>query len=526
MPRRLDHAAPWLLAATLAAVWLAFGPPTPDLAAQAYRTDLFAREGFTVWNGFWFGGHHTPGYSILFPPLGAAFGPRLVGALAAVASAVLFARIARHAFGPGTHAARWGALWFAAATATDLLIGRLTFGLGVTVGLACVHAAQLRRPRLAIALAVGCTLASPVAGLFLAMCAAADWLAHRRALGLAVAAAAMTPALLLAVTFPEGGRQPFSVGALLAIIGFSAVVLLLVPARERTIRAAAALYIASALLAFAVASPMGGNASRLGAMFAGPVLVCAAYGRVPTRALALAAVPLLAWQWYAPVRETVKGATDPSGQAAYFQPLLGFLEGRADAADRVEIPFTRLHWEAVHVAKRYPLARGWLTQLDVKYHGLFHGGRAQHLTSEDYRRWLLQQGVRFVAVPDVPLDPSARAEAKVIAQRPAYLRPVWRSADWRVYEVRGGGVMSGSAAQVERLGRQSFTVRVRRPGVALVRVRWSPYWAIEYGSACLSESPGGWTVIRAGRAGTVRVRARFDVRRAVSRGTRCAAVFE
>lgn len=524
MRPRLDLVAPCALAAVLAALWFAFAPATPDLAAQAYRTDLFAREGFTVWNGFWFGGHHTPGYSILFPPLGATFGVRVVGALAAVASALLFARIVRHRFGADSHAARWGALWFAAATATDLLIGRLTFGLGVTVGLACVHAAQLERPRAAVLLAAGCTLASPVAGLFLAMCAAADWLAHRRPLGLAIAAAAMTPALLLAVTFPEGGRQPFSVGALSAIVLFSALVLWLVPARERTIRVTAALYIASALLAFVVASPMGGNASRLGAMFAGPVLVCAAYGRVPTRALAFAAVPLMAWQWYAPVRETIKGATDPSGQAAYFEPLLGFLEGRADAADRVEIPFTRLHWEAVHVARYHPLARGWLTQLDTKYHGLFHDGRGDDLTAESYRRWLLQQGVRFVAVPGVPLDPSAKAAARVIAQRPAYLRPVWRNADWRVYEVRGGGVLSGSAADVERLGPESFTVRMRRPGLALVRVRWSPYWSIESGSACLAESADGWTVVHARRPGRLVVRAQFDLRRAVSRGPRCAAV--
>ena len=523
MRRHADLLAPCALAAALAALWFAFAPNTPDLAAQAYRTDLFAREGFTVWNGFWFGGHHTPGYSILFPPLGAAVGPRLAGALAAVVSALLFTRIVRHAFGADSHAARWGALWFAAATATDLLIGRLTFGLGVTFGLACVHAVQLARPRAAVLLAVGCTLASPVAGLFLAMCAIADWLARRQPVGLAIAAAAMTPAILLAVTFPEGGRQPFSVGALSAIVLFSGLILWLVPARERTIRAAAALYIASALLAFAVASPMGGNASRLGAMFAGPVLVCAAYGRVPTRALALAAVPLLAWQWYAPVRETAKGATDPSGQAAYFAPLLGFLEGRASAADRIEIPFTRLHWEAVHVARRYPLARGWLTQLDTKYHGLFHGTRDEQLTAETYRRWLLHQGVRFVAVPDVPLDPSARAEARVIATRPAYLRPVWRNADWRVYEVRGGGVLSGAAARVERLGPQSFTVRMRQAGVALIKVRWSPYWTIERGSACLAESTQGWTVIHARSAGRVVVRARFSVRRAVSRGPLCRA---
>lgn len=520
MRARLDLAAPWLLALVLAGLWLALGPPTPDLAAQAYRSDLFAREGFTVWNGAWYAGHHTPGYSLLFPPLGALLGPRAVGAAAAVTSAVLFAQIMRHHLGRDSGAARWAALWFAAATATDLLIGRITFGLGVTIGLACVLAAQRERPRLAVTLAAGCTLASPVAGLFLAMCGVASWLAGRRRLGLAIAAAAMGPAVLIAVAFPEGGAQPFSPGALLAIVLFSGIVLAAAPARERTIRAAAALYIASALLAFAVASPMGGNASRLGAMFAGPVLVAVALGRLPRRTIAAAAIPLLVWQWYAPVRETLKGATDPSADAAYFAPLLGFLEGRADAADRVEIPFTRLHWEAVHVAREHPLARGWLTQLDVKYNAPVRGEDGHRLTASEYRAWLVRQNVRFVAVPDAPLDPSARPAARIIASRPAFLRPVWRNRHWQVFEVRGA--TPAGAAELERLGPESFTVRVRRPGVETLAVRWTPYWRIERGRGCLAPSRHGWTTLRTRQPGRITVRATFDVRRTVLRGRTCA----
>jgi hypothetical protein len=156
-------AAPWLLAAALALAWLAFGPPTPDLAAQVYRAGLFQREGFTLFNANWYGGHHTPAYSILFPPLGALIGVRLAGALAAVASAVLFERIARRHFGAG---ARWGALWFGAGTAGDLLIGRLTFAVGVALALAAVFALQRGHRRSGVALAVACTLGSPVAGLF------------------------------------------------------------------------------------------------------------------------------------------------------------------------------------------------------------------------------------------------------------------------------------------------------------------------------------------------------------------------
>jgi len=102
-----------LIAAVLALAWLAFAPPTPDLAAAVYRAGLFSSEGFTLFNATWYGGHHTPAYSIIFPPLGALLGVRVVGVLAAIASAVLFERIARAHFG---ERARWGAVWFGAGT--------------------------------------------------------------------------------------------------------------------------------------------------------------------------------------------------------------------------------------------------------------------------------------------------------------------------------------------------------------------------------------------------------------------------
>ena len=53
--------APTLLAAILAAAWLAFAPATPDLAAQVYRTELFEREGWTTFDLSWYGVHHMPG---------------------------------------------------------------------------------------------------------------------------------------------------------------------------------------------------------------------------------------------------------------------------------------------------------------------------------------------------------------------------------------------------------------------------------------------------------------------------------
>jgi hypothetical protein len=512
--------APPLVAAALALAWLAFGPPTPDLAAQVYRTGLFQREGWTIFDLSWYGGHHMPGYSLLFPPLGALLGVRMVGALAAVVSTALFERIARRRF--GGDGARWGALWFAVGSVADLLIGRLTFALGMAFALGAVLAAQRRRPRLGLALAVACTLASPIAGLFLALAGVAHWLASKRAsltpqrIGLWVAAAAFVPAALLAALFPEGGSQPFSAGALAAIALCCALLLWLLPRDEHVLRCAVLLYLGAALLAFVVASPMGGNASRLGVTFAGPLLLCAALSRATTaqrrRVLVAAAIPLLAWQWWAPVRETVKGVDDPSARMAYFKPLLAFLGERADASPvRIEVPFTRLHWEAVHIARSTSLARGWETQLDVKYNALFRPG-ASKLTASRYGDWLKSEGVHYVALPDVALDPTGRAEAKLIRRGLPFLRPVFRDPHWRVFEVIGTPGLTNGVGRLVRIGAQSFTLRARSPGFTFVRVRHTPYWRVTHGDGCVSEAIGGWTLVRSLRAGPITVQATFDPR--------------
>src|SRR5437773_6041264 len=98
-----------LVAGLFAIAYLILRPASADLAAQTFRSDLFASHGFLIWNNDWYGGHYLPSYSLLFPPLGAALGPRVVGSLAAVAAAGLFGVIARRRYGDP---ARLGVLWF------------------------------------------------------------------------------------------------------------------------------------------------------------------------------------------------------------------------------------------------------------------------------------------------------------------------------------------------------------------------------------------------------------------------------
>ncbi len=514
---RILRTPAWLVAAVLAGLYLAIDPPSADLAAQVYRAGYFGREGFALWDGSWYAGHHMPGYSVLFPPLAALLGPRLVGALAAVASAVLFERIADEHF--RRTEGRLGVLWFAAATSLNLITGRLAFGFGVMVGLAALLAITHRRDALALGLAVATTLASPVAGVFLAMGAAAWWLAARDHRALTLGAAALVPAVLLAIAFPEGGVEPFVASSFWPALVTIGLVLVVLPVEERVLRTGCGLYALGCIAAFVVSSPVGGNVVRLGALFGGPLLACLIWRRRPL-VLALLALPLLYWQWNAPVRDWVRAHGDPSIHAGYYRPLLAFLRTRDNAGPfRLEIPFSANHLEAARVAPHFPLARGWERQLDIKYNALFY---ADHLDAARYRRWLGENAVRFVALPDVPLDASATQEAALLRHGQPWLWPAWRGAHWRVWEVRGAAPMADGAA-VTALGPDHFDLRAPTAGTVRVRVRFTPYWAVVRGDGCVARRAGDWTEVRVRHPGTLRVATRFSALRVVSRGPRCSS---
>jgi len=502
----LSRALPaWALAALGAAVYLLLDPPSTDLAAQQYRTQLFEEAGFTVWNNNWYGGHHTPAYSVLFPPLGATLGPQIVGALAAIAAAALFARLA---------ASRWGecaypaTLWFAVAILASIVSGRLTFALGVAFGLAALLALASGRAALAVALAFVTPLASPVAGSFLALAALAWGLGgvrERGTLAAVLTLAALAPLAVLGLLFPEGGSEPFVDSAFWpALVGLALVVALL-PARERALRIGVGLYALALVASFAFANPLGGNATRLGALLAGPLAVAVLAGRRRPVVIALIALPLAYWSLYPAVRDFLRADGDPSIQRSYHEPLVRFLQ-RQPGAFRVEIPFTENHWEATHVAGFFPLARGWERQLDRRYNALFYDG---DLDAARYRAWLDGLAVRFVALADVPLDAHARDEARLINRGLPYLRPVWRNQHWRVFAVRDAAPLVQRGTGEITLSRDGFEITAARAGVTVVRVRHSRWWTVTAGDACVARDPGGMTRVRVRRAGTVAVQARL-----------------
>ncbi|TMK24477.1 MAG: hypothetical protein E6G62_08160 [Actinobacteria bacterium] len=283
---------------------------------------------------------------------------------------------------------------------------------------------------------------------------------------------------------------------------------------------------------------VGGNADRLGALLAGPVAALVLLGRprASRRALPMLALvpPLLYWQANAPVADFLSAAEDPAVHSSYFAPLLGELNvlgaGSGTHPARIEIVATRDHWEARWAAPRVMLARGWERQLDRYRNALFYE-RSPRLSAQRYDAWLREQSISYVALPDAPLDYSAKAEARLLkgaaegtaraGRPPSYLSEVWRSAHWRLFAVSDPTPLATPPAALSRLGGDSFSLRAPAAGAYTVRLHFTPYWAIASGHGCVGRAPGDWTRVQMRAGGSVRVAISFSLGRVLSDGPRC-----
>jgi hypothetical protein len=519
------RAAPLGLITTLALLlaWALVAPRTPDLAAAAYRVDLFKHAGLAIYDEHWYAGHDLPGYSVLFPPLAWALGLRFVGALSVLASTLCFERIAGDAFG---RSARWASVAFAAAAVGDIWIGRLTFALGVSFALGAVLALVRRHGASAAVFALISAAASPVAGALLGLAALSDalWRRSPRPL-LALAVPAGVVVLALTASFPEGGFEPYPAASFAATALVLVAFIWAVPAGFGELRFGAAIYLIACVVFLLVSSPIGSNIERYGVLLAGPLLIgmfgatrarerrLLAPGGISAGALALALWAV--WAGWGPVRETRAVAHNASTSAAYYTPVELFLERRAGTPVRLEVPLTRSHWETAELAPRVSLARGWEKQLDTRYDGVLLSSR---LTAASYLRWLREQAVSFVALPDTKLDPSSAREGALIRAGLPYLHEVFASRHWKIFAVASPTPIAAGPGALTSLGHDSFALDARAAGSFLVRVHYTRYWALADGHGCVGPAPGGWTRVSARAPGRLVVRARFSLGRALGAG--------
>jgi hypothetical protein len=496
------------VAAVLAAALAWLGPPGSDFAAHLYQSSLFEDHGFAIWNNFWYAGRYSfVTYSILYYPLAALLGIKLLAVASIATAALAFGVVAAREWGP---AARWSNRSFAIVWAGVVLSGAFPFALGTALALLALWALQAGlRGRFAL-LTVLVLAASPVAFVLLAVILAGIGLSRapvrsQLALPLVTLALATAAELVLLRLFPAGGRFPFSLPEFAAACVFCGLGILLTwrVGTAGVLRWTYVVYLVACTAAYLVPSSLGENVARLRYAAIPIAILTLSLRRWRPLPVALFALGLaVAWNLTPLAGSFVKTSTDPAADRAYWAPAVQFLRGHLTPSYRVEAVDTAGHWPAAYLpAAGIPIARGWFRQDDFPRNGLLYA----ELDRGGYLAWLRALGVRYVVLPDAPLDYSAKEEGALLASGRSGLPVVFRSAHTTIYAVPSPrGIVTGPGSpSVLSLEQHRITLAVTRPGRYRIAANWSPYWQTSAG--CLWKGPDGTVRLQAAAAGVVRL---------------------
>jgi hypothetical protein len=491
---------PFAASAALVVTFLALPLSGTDLSAAVARADFASRHAFSPIDFSWFGGTNQFGYSLVSQYLMALLGARPAGALAAFAASCCFATILRRSRVAHPLA---GSLVGAFCIFANLVSGRITFAIGTAFGLACLLALTSRTKRvgypLAVVLAVLCAGSSPVAGLFLLLCGVALAMTGRVRDGVLLAVATLSPMLVIGLVFGVGGWMQMTPVDAITGTATSLVVAALVTSRQ--VRVAALLSAGGIVLAYFVHTPVGANAIRLPVMFALPLIVGMSQRSRWVMLLSGAVVAALNPPL---VVSDLDDSGDPANYPSYYQALNGKL-ATLPHLGKIEVVMTPNYWESVYVADEHLLARGWLRQQDTAQNPLFFKNTVPRAAA--YRRWLVDNGVAYVALPS-EVSWLGEAERRAVQRASVQLgvgalTPIWGDSHWQLYRVVGSPGLVDGPAVVTRANEGTIKLRFSRPGTALVRVNYTR-WLVASGQACLADADG-WTSVKARSAGPVEI---------------------
>jgi len=503
------------VATSLAALLVWLGPPGTDLAAHVYQRAVFLEHGFELWNNFWYAGRYSfVTYSLLYYPLAAVVGIKLLAVISIAVTAVAFVVVVRREWGP---AARWSGRAFAVVWTGMVLSAAFPFVLGMAFALPALWALQTGRRWLFCCLTALALAASPLAFLLLALVLGAVALSRRgRDVPLlpgAVIVAAGAAWILVWRLFPTEGRYPFPALSLAAACAFC----LLGAAftwrveRARLLRSIFVVYLAANVVSYAVPSTVGENIARLRFAAIPLAVLTLSLRNWRPRLLAVTAL-LLATSWnVAPLAASfVRDSKDPTITASYWKPAIAFLDRHLTPAYRVEVVDTTGHWGANYLpAAGIPLARGWFRQDDFPANGVLY----DPLGRQTYLAWLRSVAVRYVVLTEAEPDYSARGEAGLLRGGRSGLRPVFRGTHIVIYEVPSPQplVTGPGPSRVVELTQRKISIVVGEAGSYRVAVRYSPYWRASQG--CVEEGADEMLRLRATRAGPVLLRFDFEATR-------------
>jgi hypothetical protein len=514
---------PLVCAVLAGSVALGFGllaVPSGDAPSHLFQTWLYSHGGFEVWNNYWYAGRYEfVNYSVFYYPLAAYLGQ--LGVLVP-AAALLGAGFALACGGEWGRAARGPSIAFAITGPFIMMsAGVYPFLAGAACGLLAL-ALIGRRQRAAFAVAVFATLAfSPLA--FAILCAllagallgqAQPHLAIRRhRVAVAAVVAVFLTGVFMQRAFPSSGWYAYDLADAAIVLVFSLAGLWVTGTspRARSLRMLFAAYLALNLIAFLLEGPVGSNPNRLFAIAGAPMLWLAA--NIGPRRSRLVVIPLIAAcvavQVGPQVRDAYSAWTNPAAKASYWKPAIAFLQEHAQDVSgyRVQAVATWGHWDAYYIAgQRVPLARGWFRQEDFPQNSVLYD---RNLTAVAYQSWLRSVGVRYVLLPDAPLDFSSTGEARLLRSGRSGLVVVGRTKHWTFYELPEATPIvtapPGIEGKLVSLDQQNVELWTSAPGTYVVRVRYSPYWRAVPSWTCISKAPGGMTKITVPTRGYVKL---------------------
>ena len=505
--------------------------PGSDFAAHLYQSTVFEHDGFGIWNNFWYAGRYSfVTYSLIYYPLAALLGIKLLAVASVATAAFAFGVVSAREWGP---ASRWANRSFAVVWAGVVLSGAFPFALGMALALLALWALQTGRLGRFALLTALVLAASPVAFVLLAVILAGVGLSRASrgaelALPLGTLAAAAAVELVLLRLFPGGGRFPFSLPEFAAACVFCGLGILLTwrVATAGVLRWMYVVYLAACTAAYLVPSGLGENIARLRYAAIPIAILTLSLRRWQPLPLAVLALSLaVAWNLTPLAGSFLKTSADPAADPAYWAPAVGFLRGHLSPSYRVEAVDTVGHWPAAYLpAAGIPIARGWFRQDDFPRNGLLYSTLHRHA----YVAWLRSLGVRYVVLPDAPLDYSAKQEGALLAGGRSGLTAVFRSTHTTVYAVPSPRqIVTGTGrARVLALEQHAITLDLARPGRYRVAVNWSPYWRTA--SGCLSRGADGTMRLTTSHAGVVRLQLSVNAHGALAAleggaGPRCAS---
>ena len=505
-----------VVAASLAAILLWAAPPGVDWAAHAYQRTFLIQHGFAIWNTYWYAGRSSfVTYSLLYYPLAALLGIRVLALVSIATAALAFSMVVLRQWGPVSRissrsfAVLWAGLVFSAA---------FPFALAVSLALLAIWSLQEgRRGRFAVC-ALLTLAASPLGFAFLALVLGGLALGRRSlrhsGVQLAVVLGGAATELVIYRVFGGGGLFPFGLLELIPALIFCGLGLIVtrgVPA-AKPLHGLFWLYLAAVMTVYFVPSSVGSNIERIRYAAVPIALIAVALRRYRPLWLTVPALVLAAIWNVTPIWSSfAQTSSDPEASIAYWQPALTYLKAHTSPSYRVEVVDTAEHWQAAYLPDAgIPIVRGWYRQNDFPQNELLYD---KTLGARAYDRWLRQMAVRYVVLTDAPVDYSSRLEAKLIRSGWSGLVLVRRLRHQSIYEVPDATpLITGPApASVLWLWPSRLVAEVGKPGSYLVRMRWSPYWRSP--GACVSKTAGGLTRLQVRRAGLVELVFSLDVTR-------------